>query len=68
MFDPEELEELQAAAYNFEQGARAGAKAEREAIKGLVSLDLLLLKASTPQEFVARVVQLIDTRAEQAGE
>jgi hypothetical protein len=62
---PEEFEELQAAAFNFEEGAKAGAKAERESIKTLLKLDLLLLKATSPQAFLDRAIQLIDVRGEQ---
>jgi hypothetical protein len=47
-----------------EQEIRA---AERKAIATLLQLDLLLLKQGTPQDFVDRALQLIETREWQAN-
>jgi hypothetical protein len=65
--DAEQFEELQAAAFHFEEGAKAGAAAEREAIKALLQLDLLLLDLGSPQAFLQRALSLIDTRDQHAS-
>jgi hypothetical protein len=40
--------------------------AEREAIKTLLQLDLLLLSQGTPEDFLRRALALIETRDQQA--
>lgn len=39
---------------------------EREAIKALITLDLLVKDSDTPASLISRIVQMIDTRGEQS--
>lgn len=39
---------------------------EREAIKTLITLDLMVKESDTPDKLIERIIRMIDTRGEQS--